>query len=215
MDLNETAQTDEPIEIKKDLRVTETANKELKTSWKTHTIAGTTIEIPTKYKRITKILAPVEKLIDFHDFGWKVARKGTKKTKETITKQHIVHYNRFSALETEDDIENNNDIISKISGDMKLCELRNENNSLQKNIQRTEEQYDVEMMNVQVLQAFINSIQEDCDRGNKAMELEISMHKSEIQVLHEVIQDKDSSIATMKKRIDVLINDMKHERQEL
>jgi len=138
-----------------------------------HKIDGTTIEIPTKYKRINKILAPAisdrrqttierDTIIQRIDntkeanFGWKVAKKTIKKpTIPKTTKINIQHKNRYQVLEDVDEVEHNNVVVPHIIKDIKLEETVKDRNRLQQTIEHVNEQYEVEMMTVKAVEVLL------------------------------------------------------------
>ena len=90
-------------------------------------------------------------------------------------------------MENYNNIENNNDIVSKISDDVKICKLRKKNDGTQKNMQCMEElhkvekanaqkkneelaeKYDIEKMMVNAIEAYLLSLDNDLKKATVLM----------------------------------------------
>ena len=107
----------------------------------------------------------IEKLIDNHNFGWKVVRKGTKTTQETTTKQRRVHHNRFNALETEDDME-----IYDGSDEEEDEEDKEGSEEESQSCNSNAAKFDVEQMSVEEMEEILTKTKEECKQCEEMTE---------------------------------------------
>ena len=131
----------------------------------------------------------------------------------SVKKEEYKYNNKYHKLDTEElsentKIKNNNTIISSISQDIQVNEIKEENSKMKIKLQNIKELYDVEQITTEILQALINSLNSDYITAQEELKAKIKKITCNFNIkkhyMEKDMQSKQRCIKSLEVRNIVL-----------
>ena len=143
------------------------------------------------------------------------------------TTPRLEQQNRYSVLDN-DDIKNNNKIVVKISGVVRVCELREQNDRTTKSLRLMEKQYkvekaiaqkknddlaekyNIEKITVNAMEAYLASLDDEYKKVKVSLQ-SLMKNQIECQQLKQRVTKLEGNIEHMANSHQVVVNDLQEE----